>query len=81
MRRSVEIELSGAERSELERLARGRKVWRSLSDRTHCLNAVLPENPPPHPGPPPVHIPRSPGARSARSCAPRAEARDASARR
>ena len=37
MRRSVEIKLSGAERSELERLARGRRVWRSLSDRAHIV--------------------------------------------
>ena len=37
MRRSVEIKLSGAERSELERLARGRKVWRALSDRAHIV--------------------------------------------
>ena len=37
MRRSVEIKLSGAERSELERLARGRKVWRALSDRAHFV--------------------------------------------
>ena len=37
MRPSVEIKLSGDERSELERLARGRKVWRSLSDRAHIV--------------------------------------------
>ena len=37
MRRSVEIKLSGAERSELERLARGRKVWWALSDRAHIV--------------------------------------------
>ena len=37
MRRSVEIKLSGAERSELERLARGRKVWRALSDGAHIV--------------------------------------------
>ena len=37
MRRSVEIKLSGAERSELQRLARGRKVWRALSDRAHIV--------------------------------------------
>ena len=37
MRPSVEIELSGDERSELERLARGRKVWRSLSDRARIV--------------------------------------------
>ena len=33
MRPSVEIKLSGDERSELERLARGRKVCRGLSDQ------------------------------------------------
>ena len=37
MRWSVEIKLSEAERSELERLARGRKVWRALSDRAHIV--------------------------------------------
>ena len=37
MRRSVEIKLSGAERNELERLARYRKVWRALSDRAHIV--------------------------------------------
>ncbi len=37
MRPSVEIKLTEAERSELERLARGRKVWRSLSDRAHIV--------------------------------------------
>ena len=37
MRRSVEIKLSEAERSELERLARGRKVWRAVSDRAHIV--------------------------------------------
>ena len=37
MRPSVEIKLTAAERSELERLARGRKVWRSLSDRAHIV--------------------------------------------
>ena len=37
MRRPVEIKPSGAERSELERLARGRKVWRALSDRSHIV--------------------------------------------
>ena len=37
MRRSVEIKLSGGERSELQRLARGRRVWRSLSDRAHIV--------------------------------------------
>ena len=37
MRRSVEIKLSGAERSELERLARARKIWRALSDRAHIV--------------------------------------------
>ena len=37
MRPSVEIELSGDERSELERLAKGRKVWRGLSDRVHIV--------------------------------------------
>ena len=36
MRPSVEIKLSGAERSE-QRLARGRKVWRSLSGRAHIV--------------------------------------------
>ena len=37
MRRSVEIKLSGAERKELQRLARGRKIWRGLSDRAHIV--------------------------------------------
>ena len=37
MRRSVEIKLTEADRSELERLARGRRVWRSLSDRAHIV--------------------------------------------
>ena len=37
MRPSVEIKLSWDERSELERLARGRKVWRGLSDRAHIV--------------------------------------------
>ncbi len=37
MRRSAEIKLGEVERSELERLARGRKVWRSLSDRVHIV--------------------------------------------
>ena len=37
MRPSVGIELSGDERSELERLARGRKVWRGLSDRARIV--------------------------------------------
>ncbi len=37
MRRSAEIKLGEVERSELERLARGRKVWRSLSDRAHIV--------------------------------------------
>ena len=37
MRRSVEIKLTEADRSELERLARGRKVWRALSDRAHIV--------------------------------------------
>ena len=37
MRPSVEIKLTGDERSELERLARGRKVWRGLSDRAHIV--------------------------------------------
>ena len=32
MRPSVEIKLTADERNELERLARGRKVWRGLSD-------------------------------------------------
>ena len=37
MRRSVEIKLTDEERSELARLARGRKVWRALSDRAHIV--------------------------------------------
>ena len=37
MRPSVEIKLTSEERSELERLARGRKVWRGLSDRVHIV--------------------------------------------
>ena len=37
MRPSVEIKLTGEERSELERLARGRKVWRAVSDRAHIV--------------------------------------------
>ena len=37
MRPSVEIKLTSEERSELERLARGRKVWRGLSDRAHIV--------------------------------------------
>ena len=37
MRPSVEIKLTEEERSELERLARGRKVWRALSDRAHVV--------------------------------------------
>lgn len=37
MRPSVEIELTTEERSELERLARGRKVWRGLSDRAQIV--------------------------------------------
>jgi len=37
MRPSVEIKLSAEERNELERLARGRKVWRGLSDRAHIV--------------------------------------------
>ena len=37
MRRSVEIKLTEADRSELERLAQGRRVWRSLSDRAHIV--------------------------------------------
>ena len=37
MRLSVEIKLSADERNELERLARGRKVWRGLSDRAHIV--------------------------------------------
>lgn len=35
MRPSVEIELTGEERSELER--RGRKVWRLLGDRAQIV--------------------------------------------
>ena len=37
MRPSVSIELTEDERSELERLTRGRKVWRALSDRAHIV--------------------------------------------
>ena len=37
MRPSVGIKLTEDERSELERLARGRKVWRALSDRAHIV--------------------------------------------
>ena len=37
MRPSVEIKLTEDERSELERLARGRKVWRALSERAHIV--------------------------------------------
>ena len=37
MRPSVKITLREDERSELERLARGRKVWRGLSDRAHIV--------------------------------------------
>ena len=37
MRPSVEIELSADERNELERLARGRKVWRGVSDRARIV--------------------------------------------
>jgi len=37
MRPSVEVKLSADERNELERLARGRKVWRGLSDRAHIV--------------------------------------------
>ena len=37
MRPSVEIRLTDEERSELERLARGRKVWRALSDRARIV--------------------------------------------
>ena len=33
----MEIKLSGAERSELERLAWGREVWRALRDRAHIV--------------------------------------------
>ena len=37
MRPSVEIEVTAQERGELERLARGRKVWRGLSDRAQIV--------------------------------------------
>ena len=37
MRPSAEIKLNGVERSELQRLTRGRKVWRALSDRAHIV--------------------------------------------
>ena len=37
MRPSVEIKLTAEERSELERLARGRKVWRGLADRAQIV--------------------------------------------
>ena len=37
MRPWVEIKLTEDERSELERLARGRKVWRALSERAHIV--------------------------------------------
>ena len=37
MRRSVEIKPSGAECSELERLAWEQKAWRALSDRAHIV--------------------------------------------
>lgn len=37
MQHSVEIKHSGPERSELVRLARGRKIWRALSDRAHIV--------------------------------------------
>ncbi len=37
MRPSVEIKLTSEERIALERLARGRKVWRGLSDRAHIV--------------------------------------------
>ena len=37
MRPSVEIKLTAEERGELERLARGRKVWRSLADRAQVV--------------------------------------------
>ena len=37
MRPSVEIKLTEDERSELARLARGRKVWRALSERAHIV--------------------------------------------
>ena len=37
MRPSVEIKLTAEERHELERLARGRKVWRSLADRARIV--------------------------------------------
>ena len=37
MRPSVEIKLRGDEPNELERLVRGRKVWRGLSDRAHIV--------------------------------------------
>ena len=37
MRPSVEIALTAEERSELERLTRGRKVWRGLSDRAQIV--------------------------------------------
>ena len=40
MRPSVKITLREDERSELERLARGRKVWRGLSDRAHIVLLV-----------------------------------------
>lgn len=37
MRPSVEIRLTAAERSELDRLAHGREVWRGLSDRAQIV--------------------------------------------